>query len=99
MVEQVIRVIAMNKGQLGDAEHVEWQPRRLRLEHIEEWRPAPRLSALKHLVVLKFEFGARVQSNHIGNKLRLLRYRRTLHQQALQLHRLGRHRQTQKARS
>ena len=58
-----------------------------------------RLSALKHLAVLKFEFSVRVQSSHIGNKLRSLRYRRTLHRQALQLHRLGRHRQSQKARS
>jgi len=39
-VEQVMRTIAINK-QLGNDEHVEWQPRRLRLEHIEEWRPAP----------------------------------------------------------
>ena len=58
-----------------------------------------RLSALKHLAVLKFEFSVRVQSSHIGNKLRSLRYRRTLHRQALQLHRLNRHRQTQKARN
>ena len=33
-----------------------------------------RLSALKHLTVLKFEFSVRVQSSHIGNKLRSLRY-------------------------
>ena len=57
------------------------------------------LSALKHLAVLKFEFSVRVQSSHIGNKLRSLRYRRTLHRQPLQLHRLNRHRQTQKAHS
>ena len=58
-----------------------------------------RLSALKHLADLKFDFSARVQSGHVDSKLRSLRYRRALHRRALQLNRLSRHRQTQKARS
>lgn len=39
-VEQVMRAIVIQK-QLGDAERAEWQPGRLWLTRIEEWRPTP----------------------------------------------------------